>query len=219
MDGLFLFYHFGLAAQEGLVNETPKEKEKEGPLAKHLFRALMLFVAGYLVYNIFFIESYGPNGLLLLEGELSGEVSPAPLHPAPDFQLTDLRNDSVSLGKLRGKVVVLSFWAPWCAPCLKELPWLERMAHKSGEDIVVLAVATQYDSAETVAGLMKNRKTAAMHVLLDEDSRAGALFGVRTVPTTLIIDRSGIVRYRLEGVRHWDSKAALADLRKVADLP
>ena len=201
------------------MNESPKEKEKESPLEKHLFRVLMLFVAGYLVYNIFFIESYGPNGLLLLEGELSSEVSPAPLHPAPDFQLTDLGNDSLSLGKLRGKVVVLSFWAPWCAPCLKELPWLERMAHKAGEDIVVLAVATQYDSAETVAGLMSKRKTAAMRVLLDRDSRTGNLFGVRTVPTTLIIDRSGIVRYRLEGVRRWDSKEALADLRKVADLP
>ena len=69
------------------MNESPKEKEKESPLEKHLFRVLMLFVAGYLVYNIFFIESYGPNGLLLLEGELSSEVSPAPLHPAPESVL------------------------------------------------------------------------------------------------------------------------------------
>lgn len=112
---------------------------------------------------------------------------------AADFSLRSLSGERISLAEQRGKVVILSFWATWCAPCKQELPVLQKFLDKYGDDgLTVLAI--NIDDPKTVAEarrFVKNRKLT-MPVLLDADSKVLAKFNPRVaLPFVQLIDREG----------------------------
>jgi len=99
----------------------------------------------------------------------------------------------VSLSDLRGKVVVLNFWATWCPPCRREVPNLQAVHNEYGpRGVVVLAVDVQ-ESLDTV-GKFAMDNGITFNVWLDEDGWASTVYGVRSLPTTFFIDRQGVIR-------------------------
>jgi peroxiredoxin len=117
---------------------------------------------------------------------------------APEFSLTTLKGDKVSLASLKGKVVLLDFWAQWCEPCKKELPQLEKLAKQwAGKDVVVVGINIdkQRDNAERLTKLLG----ITFPTLLDPSGSVAGTYDLPKMPTSFVIDRKGIVRFVHEG--------------------
>ena len=117
---------------------------------------------------------------------------------APDFQLTGLDGQSVALADLKGQVVVLDFWASWCAPCIESLPHLGKLHAEKREGVKVFAVNLREDKAK-VEAFMKS-KSIDVPVLLDSDGRIADKYNVVSIPQTVVIGKDGIVKKVLVGL-------------------
>jgi cytochrome c biogenesis protein CcmG, thiol:disulfide interchange protein DsbE len=118
--------------------------------------------------------------------------------PAPDFAVTDLNNQPLRLSSFRGKVVLLNFWATWCAPCETEMPAFTAWQRQYGpEGLQVIGISMDDESAPVrrLANRLKLNYPAAMG-----DAHLGARYGgVLGLPLTFLIDRDGIIRARFQG--------------------
>ncbi len=125
---------------------------------------------------------------------ISAVPAPAVGHPAPDFTLPTLDGPEVRLADLRGKPIILNFWATWCPPCRKEMPALEIIwqQHNRG-DVVVLGV-DQGESVGTVSEYVRQNVGVTFPLPLDRSQAVGDLYLVRSLPTTFFIDAQGIIR-------------------------
>lgn len=128
-----------------------------------------------------------------------------PGSPAPDFTLTDISGKKVSLSELKGKVVLLNFWATWCGPCRAEMPGLNKLYQELREKgLVVLAISVDA-SDKPVKEFMKDKKFS-FPVLLDTDKEVSFDdYAVMGLPTTIIIDRKGLIAEKVLGEREWDT--------------
>ena len=128
--------------------------------------------------------------------------------PAPNFQLRDLNGHLVTLSDLRGKVVLLNFWATWCGPCRVEMPAMEQLYRMfQRKDFEILAVSTDAQGvAITRPFQQENRLT--FPILHDADYRVGLIYGARSLPMTFLIDRQGIIRHQVFGARDWEAPEA-----------
>jgi peroxiredoxin len=117
---------------------------------------------------------------------------------APEFTLPSLKGSNVALSQLRGKVVLVDFWAQWCEPCKKELPQLDRLSKEyASKGVVVLAVNIdkQRDNAER----MVKQLGLTLDVLLDPAGSVAGTYDLPKMPTSFAIDKKGIIRYVNEG--------------------
>jgi thiol-disulfide isomerase/thioredoxin len=136
------------------------------------------------------------------------QVSLVPYKPrltAPGLALKDLDGQLVTMASLKGKVVVVNFWATWCPPCRREFPSMERLREKmSGKPVVILAV-NEGETVETIEQFVSTLDLQpAFPILLDSDSGAMAFWPVRGLPTTFIIDKKGRMAYQAIGGREFD---------------
>ncbi|MGZ4618182.1 MAG: TlpA family protein disulfide reductase [Frankiaceae bacterium] len=118
---------------------------------------------------------------------------------APPLTGPAVSGGPINLATLRGKVVVINFWASWCAPCVAEAPTLAEIAKRTAPQAAFLGVATR-DSKENAAAFARARSTPYPS-LYDEDGTAAARFPVAlsTLPSTLVLDRQGRVAVRFTG--------------------
>jgi len=112
---------------------------------------------------------------------------------APDFKLQDLDGETVSLSGLRGRPVLLNFWATWCPPCLAEMPYLQQVVEEwQGKELAVLTIDIG-ESRSTVQNYLQSYKLS-LPVLLDTKKTVSNKYGFRYVPTTFFIDKDGIIQ-------------------------
>ena len=125
--------------------------------------------------------------------------------PAPDFVLGDMDEEKVSLKELRGKVVLINFWATWCPPCRREMPSMERLYQKiNGDNFTVLAV-NQMEAEDLVFAFTGQLEVdLTFTILFDKDSSVSQAFNVKGLPTSYLIDKKGNIRYRAIGGREFD---------------
>jgi thiol-disulfide isomerase/thioredoxin len=117
----------------------------------------------------------------------------------PDFVLTDLSGNQVRLSDLRGNVVILDFWATWCAPCLMALPHLQEIHEQYGDKgVKVVTVATDEGGARVVVPFIE-KKGFTFTVLLPDDKVQRDFGPIRGLPTTLVIDPEGRISKRFLG--------------------
>jgi cytochrome c biogenesis protein CcmG/thiol:disulfide interchange protein DsbE len=134
-----------------------------------------------------------------------GENSPMIGQAAPDFTLEivagDGTGDRVSVSSLRGRVVMLDFWASWCPPCRESIPILGRVAARhAGEELTSFAVNTESDQSPQRVIAAHRALGIAIPTLLDRSYQAQSAFDVQALPTLVLIDRAGIVRHLHTGV-------------------
>ena len=136
---------------------------------------------------------------------------PAPLPPA---ELVDAAGIPHRVGEFAGSGLVINLWATWCVPCVAELPALAVLAGKLKEASVrVLPLSSDRGGAVVVEAFYREHSIEGLAVWLDPKGEAARAWGARGIPTTLIIDRAGRERGRLEGAIDWASEAAVAEIR------
>jgi peroxiredoxin len=147
-----------------------------------------------------------------------------PVEPteAPDFTLLTLEGRPTQLREFKGKLVLLNFWATWCAPCLHEMPSMERLYQTfKRTDFVLLAVSMDRQGEEVARPFVNNLKLT-FPVLLDPTLEASHRYGVRGLPTTYLIDPEGRLIGVAIGPRDWyktEAKALIAGLLRQLSEP
>jgi cytochrome c biogenesis protein CcmG, thiol:disulfide interchange protein DsbE len=148
----------------------------------------------------------------------------APIKPwtggaTPPLELAALDGRKVELGSMRGRVVLINYWATWCEPCRDEMPAIERLRTKmKGRPFEVLAV-NYGESAERVSSFVA-KLNLSMPVLLDPYKHSVEAWKVRGLPMTFLVDARGRVRYWSFGERDWSEGEALELVEKmVSEAP
>jgi thiol-disulfide isomerase/thioredoxin len=141
------------------------------------------------------------------------ELPEKPMAPALD--LLDLSGTRHDIAAYRGRVVVVNFWATWCAPCRKEFPALDRAREKLAPAGVVLLAVAMGEERERVEGFLR-RVPVGFPILLAPDPSLGQHWQLQGMPTTYVIDRTGRIFYGAIGDRAWDDPALLAPILKLA---
>jgi len=136
---------------------------------------------------------------------------------APEFTLKDLNGKAVSLKDLRGKVVFIDFFASWCGPCKKEFPEINAIIKRySDSDVAFVAVNVdkKRSHVEDFLAQIPNLSSRFI-VLLDTDSAVISSYNARAMPTSFILDRTGIVRYIHFGFRESDPGSWTEEIDKL----
>jgi thiol-disulfide isomerase/thioredoxin len=146
------------------------------------------------------------------------EVNPP--RPAPPITFNDAEGTARRLADFAGKGLVVNFWATWCAPCVAEMPALDRLqAAVAGEGILVLALSSDRGGRAQVEPFYGRVGIRHLGLWLDPRMAAGRSLGVRGLPTTMIVDRAGNERGRLEGPAAWDHPDWIATVRRLTAPP
>ena len=132
--------------------------------------------------------------------------------PAPDFSLTD-SDHTVSLSQLRGKPVILNFWASWCGPCIEETPSLVELQRELGNRVTILAVSEDQDDA-AYKQFIRDHNVNLLTVR-DTTRRTNELYGTFKFPETFIIDRNGKIIRKFIGPADWTSPDIVDYLKRL----
>jgi cytochrome c biogenesis protein CcmG/thiol:disulfide interchange protein DsbE len=158
-------------------------------------RKMFAFLLGVILvavgtWYIGFSEYRNPKPQMISDGSARvGKISPS-------FTLDRLEGGKVTVG-LPGKITVINFWATWCPPCQEEMPELDRFAKKNQQKINFYAVNLQ-ESNEKVSDFI-NKHKYTMPVLLDKDGVIAKQFQIAAIPTTIIVDKNGLIKHRQSG--------------------
>ncbi len=164
-----------------------------------IFAAGLLFGAGLAIFIYFVLEIskrdvsqvLHPPGASLPESAAVGS-------PAPDFELTSLEDENIRLSELRGKIVVINFWATWCEPCKFEMPFFEKLYSNPQKQLEILAV--NFDEPRQKVQEFAEEYNLSFPILLDPGASVQEIYRVRGYPTTFIVDENGIIRYHHIGL-------------------
>ncbi|MCL4163189.1 UNVERIFIED_CONTAM: hypothetical protein GTU68_019858 [Idotea baltica] len=152
--------------------------------------------------------------LTLAQGELAALQVHGEPRAVPMTTFTDGNGKSKDLSAYKGKHVVLNFWALWCAPCVKEMPSLERLdATLGGKNFEVVTIATGRNARPAVDKFFVKKKLSHLPKLYDPKMALIQDMGGRGLPLTILIGPDGREVARFNGDAEWDSPAALAMLR------
>jgi cytochrome c biogenesis protein CcmG/thiol:disulfide interchange protein DsbE len=139
--------------------------------------------------------------LLAFSACYSGSRPPRIGSSAPDFTVQDAQN-KITLSQYRGQIVVLNFWATWCAPCVEEVPSLLEMQRRmKAKGVTVVAISV--DVNESAYRQFVRDHGLNLLTVRDPDQKSNSLYGTSKFPETYIIDRTGVMRRKFIGAVDW----------------
>jgi len=122
---------------------------------------------------------------------------------APDFTLEALSGENIRLAERRGEVVLINFWASWCGPCRQEMPVLDRL-HKRYADAGFSVLGVNVEGKRKPAEKVAAKSNVTFPVLIDAGQKVSELYDLEAMPTTVVVDRNGEVRYVHHGYKPGD---------------
>jgi peroxiredoxin len=146
-----------------------------------------------------------------------GERAAPPIEPgraAPEFVLPRLGGGDLALRDLRGKVVLVNFWATWCAPCEKEMPAMQRLYARLAPLGLELVAVSEDDGPEVVERF-RERLALSFPIALDPKHEAAGRYQSYRYPETFLIDRNGVLVARYIGERDWDAPEYLSRIERL----
>ncbi|QZN75486.1 TlpA disulfide reductase family protein [Paenibacillus sp. DR312] len=173
------------------------------------------FLAGLVVWGVY-DHLCEQNGWKLQENEDVISGIKTGIHKgetAPNFKLSSLDSEEISLTELKGKRVLLNFWASWCPPCRAEMPHIEKFYKEyKDQNVIVIGINLSYteDSIEDVSTFLR-KYNVSFPILKDENAKVADLFAIRSYPTTYIIDTSGVIRQKFQGAITYDTMKTAVD--------
>jgi cytochrome c biogenesis protein CcmG/thiol:disulfide interchange protein DsbE len=173
--------------------QGPTAPRRESTIRVHYYRCVRRVV-----------DSIGiAVGIALLFAACNGPHRPRIGSAAPDFTVQDSQQ-TITLSQLRGQVVVLNFWATWCAPCMEEMPSLVEMQRRM-KDKGVIVLAVSVDSDENAYRQFVKNHGVNLLTGRDADHRVSGLYGSFKFPETYVIDRNGVMQRKFIGAVEWTS--------------
>ncbi len=144
-------------------------------------------------------------------GDIAWHESPI---PAPATIFKNAADEDITLADFAGKVLVVNFWATWCAPCIKEMPTLDALQAKlGGPDFEVLVISQDREGASVAEPFMAKNEWSNLALYTEAGNRFGRDANLRGLPTTLIIGKDGNEHGRVEGDTDWNSPEIEEQLR------
>jgi len=160
----------------------------------------------FLIFSFFYIVA----SPISLASNNSDATSTHEQVQAPDFTLKFLDGAETSLKDYRGQVVMLNFWATWCAPCRQEMPEMQGLWQKfKDKGFVILAVSEDEGHEKRIQGFVKKLKLT-FPILLDPQGEVSDQYKLTGLPTTFLIDRHGKLVTTVVGLRDWRSSESVA---------
>jgi thiol-disulfide isomerase/thioredoxin len=132
--------------------------------------------------------------------------------PAPQFSLASRAGGEVSLADLKGQVVMINFWASWCGPCRQEFPALDQIYAKY-KPMGFTLVAINVESEKADAEKFLSATPASFPILFDPDNTVSGKYGVSAMPTTVLVDRQGRVRWQHRAYKPGDEAKYIEQIR------
>ncbi len=129
--------------------------------------------------------------------------------PMPNLVLRQIDGSSKNLTELRGRPLLLHFWATWCPPCRKELPALLALAERGTNNVLLIALDEDWAAVRRFLD-----RPVPAHIALADGSQVKSRFGVHELPESFIVNRAGIMTLRLRGAQDWTAAATLELLPK-----
>ena len=152
----------------------------------------------------------------LQEGDMRKLVIHSEPQALPDRPFTDPDGNEFTLADYEGQIVLLNFWATWCAPCREEMPDLEALQRDyGGEEFAVVPVATGRNSLPGIRAFFGEIGVSELPILLDPQGQLARRSGVLGLPVTVLMDREGNEIARLQGGAHWADADARALIEAV----
>lgn len=137
-------------------------------------------------------------GVVISCASITPAVAASISGPAPDFTLKSLDGKNLKLSEMRGKVVLINFWASWCGPCRQEMPLLNSL-HNKYEPLGFTVIGVNVEErTENARDFIKNTPVD-FPILLDNENRVSKLYKVVAMPTTVVVDRDGNMRFLHHG--------------------
>ena len=133
---------------------------------------------------------------------------------APDFTLKTLDGPNLRLEEYRGQVVLINFWASWCGPCRQEMPILDRL-HKRYEDTGFAVLGVNVEGEAAPAQKIVDKTNVTFPVLIDEGQAVSELYDLEAMPSTVVVDRDGLVRYVHRGYKPGDEAKYVEVVKKL----
>lgn len=125
---------------------------------------------------------------------------------APDFELTALDGSAFKLSELRGKKVILNFWATWCPPCQAEMPEMQKFHEQYGKEVEIVGVnLTDSESDPEKVQEYINNKGVTFTIPLDQDGDISSLYRVKQIPTSFVLDQDGKIKKKILGAMSYES--------------
>ncbi|WP_226665383.1 redoxin domain-containing protein [Metabacillus litoralis] len=169
-------------------------------MKKILAISILVFLIGYAIYNTV-IPTNAKVGVI--EG-----------NAAPNFELTTLAGDKMNLTDLKGKKVLVNFWATWCPPCRSEMPDMQKIYDEYNGEVIIAAVnlTSSESSVDTVENFV-NDLNLTFPIFLDEKGKVNNEYEVLSYPTSYFIDEDGIIKTKFVGALSYDQmKKFISDL-------
>jgi thiol-disulfide isomerase/thioredoxin len=191
---------------------------KKKPILKTFLLLLILPVFGLAVFSFFEIDLFAKTANQELERLFSdmGILQIPPDSDPLEIKLQDPTGRPISLYEFRGKIVFINFWTTWCLACVIEMPSMEKLHQKfKDKDFVMMAINLQ-ESASRVKQFYKEYKLT-FTTLLDTTGDVGAGLGIRSIPTTFILDKNGRIIGKALGPREWEGKKSIALFEHLTD--
>ncbi|EDL63176.1 peroxiredoxin family protein [Bacillus sp. SG-1] len=143
-----------------------------------------------------------------------GSGGPGEGDAAPDFTLTTLSGEEVSLSDYKGKKVILNFWATWCPPCKAEMPhmqdYYEEYHEKANVEMLAVNLTTIDEGRAAIEGFVEEYGLT-FPIPLDEEGTQGTIYQAQTIPTSYMIDTNGTIQHKIVGPMNKDMMIQLVD--------
>jgi len=146
-------------------------------------------------------------------------IAVSPPRPAPALSFTGRDGKKKALADFRGRWLLVNLWATWCAPCIKEMPSLDRMQAEFGSTLDVIAISEDRNGAKAVEPFIATLKVKSLPLGLDPAGEVAGALHVQGLPTTFLIDPQGRIVAQLEGAAEWDGDRMLATLKGLMAEP
>lgn len=137
----------------------------------------------------------------------------------PDFSIEDIDGNRVELSDFKDKIVILSFWASWCEPCVQEFPSLVHLIKEMKGDVVLLAISADH-SLEALQAFIKafDAKDPNIKIMWDKSQRVAGLYGTEILPESYILGYQNKVIRKIAGVDKWDGPQAISFFKELVEL-
>ncbi len=172
--------------------------------AAWIVSGIAVIIAGYMIVQKINRDPLSSTGQSIEAMADAGQGSGSGAF-APDAQIEDLHGNMVKLSNYRGSVVMINFWATWCGPCKAEIPDFIDLQDKYGDDgLEIVGISLDKPGKENAVRAFVKAKGINYDVLFGDGAVTDAYGGVRSIPTTFLIDREGQIKAKHVGLRSKD---------------